>query len=882
MNPPDRPPDIAASTRSNIAAPSILELNGVEDDGATSISSRFCSRGEIGEETAALQLPHRQSICKRTRSKFSSLSYMDDDILAVPLHVVKKRGRWNTLVSMNNVPLLPPSTTIAATTTTTSVKTTIVATVKEGAWSKNDAHRNESVPLVDLPGNVITSAVEIKGDDTTATTAITTPQDFFRDVEDVIGRHIRSGRGRGRGRGRGGRSGGVEHLIHWKGISKDEDVANLCDNAMDVAAEFTKRETLTAKQRESIKTSNDNGVEGDVSMDSSAREEEETQNMTTALIGQPILQQQSISKCEHASCGLSAYGLKADLMHPLQACLDEGKEEFGFGDAPSSTTMTSDATAGMNVAAPATNGEKLVAGSVASKGKKWSVRTSLSSSVSRQHRTARSNNGYSSPLPPPFPPSTATSTHPSNNSATLAPNSLNNDVAKVVVEGEDTTLPLSKRIGIPAPQPPPAIDNDDGEDTRDDEAVNTLVSLHRMYRLTVNDDHANDNIVGRDLDVTEEGDGNVNRLAPSNSLRGGTEDVLERQYAIARSTTTSANPNKSSGDESSEVMRLQQELENMRSERDLAVIELTHFKAGFDGVATDRNDDHERTSEIAASMEPSTLRGEVLDVEFLAMRADMKASERKLLEALTRIAVMSAEKIALVSRIASALEDDMASVLRTKDDALNEAESAIASLKASINNFNDPTSSVVAIDSFAGNNARKVSLDEVGNLPLIAATKGNERVTNGAMTNDMSISRSGRESNNSCPKSAMIQPRFSSTSSCSSIGSGRVSFDRSTSFGKLPKFDLFKENFGNHKMTLKQKSGKRKRSVKLSFGGDGNVYSDGDSPSNSSLCTQTSGGGSSCDGSEGRTRTKQNYSSVSGKCNGKSYSLDNFDDVKLY
>ena len=129
-------------------------------------------------------------------------------------------------------------------------------------------------------------------------------------------------------------------------------------------------------------------------------------------------------------------------------------------------------------------------------------------------------------------------------------------------------------------------------------------------------------------------------------LGGGTEDVLERQYAIARSTTTSANPNKSSGDESSEVMRLQQELENMRSERDLAVIELTHVKAGFDGVATDPNDNHERTSEIAASMEPSTLRGNVLDMEFLAMCADMKASERKLLEALTRIAVMSAEKIA--------------------------------------------------------------------------------------------------------------------------------------------------------------------------------------------------------------------------------------------
>jgi hypothetical protein len=67
----------------------------------------------------------------------------------------------------------------------------------------------------DHPGNVIAPAVEIE--------CAAAPENFFWEVEAVIGRRIHRGR--------------VEYLIRWKGCSEDdntwEPAANLCDTASE-------------------------------------------------------------------------------------------------------------------------------------------------------------------------------------------------------------------------------------------------------------------------------------------------------------------------------------------------------------------------------------------------------------------------------------------------------------------------------------------------------------------------------------------------------------------------------------------------------------------------------------------------------------------------
>jgi len=269
------------------------------------------------------------------------------------------------------------------------------------------------------------------------------------------------------------------------------------------------------------------------------------------------------------------------------------------------------------------------------------------------------------------------------------------------------------------------------------------------------------------------------------------------------------------------------------------------------------------------------------------LRAEIGSSNRRLSEAAARIASLSEEKVDLVTRIAYALgHHDVAETLRAKDDALDEARSTIAALRAGIGDFDDSSSSSSEAAEFfstAGNNnnARKVSLEGAGSLlPVIATTSGEKKVpsftTDGTSTNEVSMSpRSRREPNNIRPKSAMIKPRDSSSSSSigsgrSSIGSGRVSFDRGTSFdrcAKLPKFDLFtspahgKENFGR----------RRKRQVaKSPFGGG--TDADADADGGSSPPTQTAEG-SSCEGGVGGRRRKKHYSGGSCGGNGKSKSF---------
>ena len=267
------------------------------------------------------------------------------------------------------------------------------------------------------------------------------------------------------------------------------------------------------------------------------------------------------------------------------------------------------------------------------------------------------------------------------------------------------------------------------------------------------------------------------------------------------------------------------------------------------------------------------------------LRAEIESSNRRLSEAAARIASLSEEKVDLVTRIACALgHHDVAETLRAKDDALDEARSTIAALRAGIGDFDDSSSSSEAAEfcSTAGNNnnARKVSLEGAGSLlPVIATTSGEKKVpsftTDGTSTNEVSMSpRSRREPNSIRPKSAMIKPRDSSSSSSigsgrSSIGSGRVSFVRGTSFAKLPKFDLFaspahgKENFGR----------RRKRQVsKSSFGGGADADANADADGGSSPSTQTAEG-SSCEGGVGGRRRKKHYSGGNGGGNGKSKSF---------
>lgn len=123
--------------------------------------------------------------------------------------------------------------------------------------------RKSNAELEAHPGHII-AAAQGKVDEETAA-----PEDFFWEVEAVVGRRIRRGY--------------VEFLIRWKGCSEDdntwEPTANLCDTAMEEASKYTKALKLKEKQREkdenklfgppddSFNDSNAGGKIGDVSME---------------------------------------------------------------------------------------------------------------------------------------------------------------------------------------------------------------------------------------------------------------------------------------------------------------------------------------------------------------------------------------------------------------------------------------------------------------------------------------------------------------------------------------------------------------------------------------------------------------------------------------
>lgn len=375
---------------------------------------------------------------------------------------------------------------------------------------------------------------------------------------------------------------------------------------------------------------------------------------------------------------------------------------------------------------------------------------------------------------------------------------------------------------------------------RDDEAANILVLLQNAGHK----DDAND----------DDGDG---------SGRNKRVASFSDQLGIISNSITTAIVDQSppldtwSTAISTEMARLWQELEMMRSEHDLAFVELKRLKAKFDAaVTTQRHNDLEQQN-----MEASTSRGDEMSTkeEVLILRIENEESKRKWSEASIRIAALSAKKIILVTRI---------------NDALDEARSTIASaLNNDITNFNDINGMIT--DNSTNNSARTVSFEETGHhLPLIATTRQDERVLPSITTiNDhIDSPQSRKRSNDTRPTTKSA--RFSSSLSCSSHGSGRVSFDCSTSFGNtnLPKFNIFNDSFSsrnNKKQKMKQKNTKllplgHKENGTTEDNGNG-----GDLPSNGLVYTQSS------------TRRKK-YLASNAKGNSNSYSLDSFDDDKLY
>mmetsp|Transcript_39835 Transcript_39835/g.95856 ORF Transcript_39835/g.95856 Transcript_39835/m.95856 type:complete len:1116 (+) Transcript_39835:87-3434(+) len=90
--------------------------------------------------------------------------------------------------------------------------------------------RMSDLAMGDHSGNII-AALEGKG---------AAPEEFFWEMEAVIGRRIHRGR--------------VEYLIRWKGCTEDdntwEPAANLCDTAIEEAMKYTKEQKRKESQRE--------------------------------------------------------------------------------------------------------------------------------------------------------------------------------------------------------------------------------------------------------------------------------------------------------------------------------------------------------------------------------------------------------------------------------------------------------------------------------------------------------------------------------------------------------------------------------------------------------------------------------------------------------
>ncbi|KAL7554833.1 hypothetical protein ACHAWF_018375 [Thalassiosira exigua] len=106
---------------------------------------------------------------------------------------------------------------------------------------EEDARGRARKGVADLdehPGKIVAAALGVQeggeGDGPAA------PEDFFWEVETVVGRRIKRGR--------------VEYLIRWRGCGEDENTwepaANLCDTAMEEASKYTKALKLKEKQRE--------------------------------------------------------------------------------------------------------------------------------------------------------------------------------------------------------------------------------------------------------------------------------------------------------------------------------------------------------------------------------------------------------------------------------------------------------------------------------------------------------------------------------------------------------------------------------------------------------------------------------------------------------
>lgn len=99
------------------------------------------------------------------------------------------------------------------------IEQTKAAKKAEDEEARKKARKSE-LELDYHPGNII-AAAEDKEEDAAA------PEDFFWEVEAVVGRRVHRGR--------------IEYLIRWKGCSEDdntwEPTSNLCDTASEFAAD---------------------------------------------------------------------------------------------------------------------------------------------------------------------------------------------------------------------------------------------------------------------------------------------------------------------------------------------------------------------------------------------------------------------------------------------------------------------------------------------------------------------------------------------------------------------------------------------------------------------------------------------------------------------
>ena len=156
----------------------------------------------------------------------------------------------------------------------------------------------------------------------------------------------------------------------------------------------------------------------------------------------------------------------------------------------------------------------------------------------------------------------------------------------------------------------------------------------------------------------------------------------------------------------------------LKAEKDRLSSQLSKVNAELKSADAEKTEALTKTSSAIATKDKAVKDMAQMESEhtatFATLHTQIESLKQQLSNATAQISTMASEKTALVTRIASALEDDVAKMLREKDVSLEEARSAIASLKADGGEAASTlmmmaTSNVTATNS---SGARKVSLEE--------------------------------------------------------------------------------------------------------------------------------------------------------------------------